>query len=83
MAAKTLTRTEGYALQEAHKAVRPSADVLVTRTATYVWCEDAEQWEVTHAGLRVEHCKANARQGWQWDQTSKTFHRCHCTACSR
>ena len=33
MAARTLSRTEGDALTESWQAVRPAADILITRTA--------------------------------------------------
>ena len=83
MASKTLTRSEGYALQAACTAVGLSATVLQTRTACYQWNADADCWERTHAQQRVVHCRGDNRRGWRWDRQLKQFLPCTCPTCER
>jgi hypothetical protein len=82
MAAKTLTREQGYALQDSGKAARLSVNHLATRTAMYVWNDDSTVWECQHNGLRIAHCKGTGR-GFLWRPSLKQFVRCTCEQCNK
>ena len=78
----TLTRTEGYALQDNHKGARLDGDTLITRTAIYHWDHTAECWERTQNNLRIEHAKsAVLGHGFRWEKIGKVFLRCTCNHC--
>jgi hypothetical protein len=83
MASKTLTRTEGYALTDAHTAVRLSVNVLLTHTACYEWRDTTDCWERTHNQMRVVHSRGVGNRGWTWDRKQKQFVVCACDPCQR
>jgi hypothetical protein len=70
---RTLTRTQEYALTDAHQAARLSVDYLVTHGGLYHWSEAQDAWKLDRAE-RIAVASGSAGT-FVWQRTTRTFER--------